>query len=72
MTTFIQVEALLESLDGRVLDASGFRDFPILCPGSSPLLPRKSQDVGGSSQLWNGGLRALEEALDDFPGLPFR
>ena len=30
------------------------------------MLPWRSQDVGGSSQLWNGGLRALEKAWDDF------
>ena len=47
-------------------DFYDFRDFSILCPGSSPLLPWRSQDVGRSSQLWNGGLRALEEAWDDF------
>ena len=47
-------------------DFDNFRDFLILRPGSSPLLPWRSQDVGGSSQLWNGGLRALEEAWDDF------
>ena len=47
-------------------DFYDFRDFLILRPGSSPLLPWRSQDVGGSPQLQNGGLRALEEAWDDF------
>ena len=57
-----------KALDGRVLDASGydFRDFSILCPGSSQLLPCTSRDVKGSLQAQNGGLRALEEAWDDF------
>ena len=32
----------------------------------SSLLPWRSQDVGGSPQLQNGGLRALEQAWDDF------
>ena len=47
-------------------DFYDFRDFSNLCPGSSPLLPWRSQDVEGSPQLQNGGLRALEEAWDDF------
>ena len=47
-------------------DFHDFRNFSILCPGSSPLLPWRSQDVGRSLQLQNRGLRALEEAWTTF------
>ena len=52
----------LESLDGRVLDATGF-DFFV-----SRKFPKVSLEVlgRGSSQLWNSGRRALGEAWDDF------
>ena len=47
-------------------DFDDFGDLVVLCPGGSELRPWRSQDVGGSSQVQNGGLRALEEAWDDF------
>ena len=47
-------------------DFCDFRDFSILCPGSSPLLPCGSQGLKGSSQVQNGGLIALEDAWNDF------
>ena len=34
--------------------------------GGVRLRPRKSQELRGSLELQNGGLRALEEAWDDF------
>ena len=34
--------------------------------GGFQLGPRRSQEVRGSPELQNGGLRALEEAWDDF------
>ena len=34
--------------------------------GDVKLRPRSSQEVRGSPELQNGGLRALEEAWDDF------
>ena len=37
-----------------------------MAPGSVKLRPWRSQEVGGSPELQNGGLRALEEAWDDF------
>ena len=35
-------------------------------PGGVELRPRRSLEVRGSPELQNGGLRALEEAWDDF------
>jgi len=35
-------------------------------PGGVELRPRRSLEVKGSPELQNGGLRALEEAWDDF------
>ena len=35
-------------------------------PGGVELLPRRSLEVRGSPELQNGGLRALEDAWDDF------
>ena len=35
-------------------------------PGGVELRPWRSQEVRGSPELQNGGLRALEEAWDDF------
>ena len=37
-----------------------------MAPGGVQLRPRRSQEVRGSPELQNGGLRALEEAWDDF------
>ena len=37
-----------------------------VAPGGVELRPRRSQEVKGSPELQNGGLRALEEAWDDF------
>ena len=37
-----------------------------VAPGGVKLLPRGSQEVGGSPEFQNGGLRALEEAWDEF------
>ena len=37
-----------------------------MAPGGVKLCPRRSQEVKGSPELQNGGLRALEEAWDDF------
>ena len=37
-----------------------------MAPGGVELRPRRSQEVLGSPELQNGGLRALEEARDDF------
>ena len=38
----------------------------LVVPGGVELRPRRSQEVKGSPELQNGGLRALEEAWDDF------
>ena len=35
-------------------------------PGGVDLRPWRSQEVRGSQELQNGGLRALEDAWDDF------
>ena len=35
-------------------------------PGGVELRPRRSQEVKGSPEFQNGGLRVLEEAWDDF------
>ena len=40
-------------------------DLVVLCPGGPQLRSRRSQEVRGSPELQNGGLRALEEAWDD-------
>ena len=37
-----------------------------MAPGDVELRPRRSQEVRASPELQNGGLRALEEAWDDF------
>ena len=37
-----------------------------VAPGGVELHPQRSQEVRGSPELQNGGLRALEEAWDDF------
>ena len=37
-----------------------------VAPGGVELHPRRCQEVRGSPELQNGGLRALEEAWDDF------
>ena len=37
-----------------------------VAPGGVKLCPRRSQEVKGSPELQNGGLRGLEEAWDDF------
>ena len=37
-----------------------------MAPGAVKLRPRRSQEVRGSLELQNGGLRVLEEAWDDF------
>ena len=37
-----------------------------VAPGGVELRPMRSQEVRGSPELQNGGLRALEEAWDDF------
>ena len=37
-----------------------------MAPGGVELRPRRSQEVKGSQELQNGGLRASEEAWDDF------
>ena len=37
-----------------------------VAPGGVKLRPGRSQEVRGSPELQNGGLRALEEAWDDF------
>ena len=37
-----------------------------MAPGGVQLRPRRSQEVRGSPELQNGGLRALEDAWDDF------
>ena len=38
----------------------------MVAPGGVELRPRRSQEVKGRPELQNGGLRALEEAWDDF------
>ena len=47
-------------------DFGDFGDLVVLCPGGSELRHWRSQEVKGSLELQNGGLIALEEALDDF------
>ena len=47
-------------------DFGDFGHLVLLCPGGSELRPWRSQEVKGSPELQNGGLRALEEAWDDF------
>ena len=47
-------------------DFDDFGDLVVLCPGGSELRSWRSQEVKGSLELQNGGLRVLEEALDDF------
>ena len=45
----------------------GIWSFRVLVdPGGVELRPRRSQEVRGSPELQNGGLRALEEAWGDF------
>ena len=46
-------------------DFGDFGHLVVLCPGASELRPWRSQEVKGSPELQNGGLRALEEAWDD-------
>ena len=48
-------------------DFGDFGHLVVLCPGASELRPWRSQEVRGSLELQNGGLRALEEAWDDSP-----
>ena len=47
-------------------DFLDFCDLVVLCPGGSELRPWRFQEVKGSLELQNDGLRALEEAFDDF------
>ena len=47
-------------------DFGDFGHLVVLCPGGSELRPWRSQEVRGSLELQNGGLRGLEEAWDDF------
>ena len=59
----------------QVRDFGDFGDLVVLCPGGSELRSWRSQEVKGSLELQNGGLRALEEAVDHFlleafPGHP--
>ena len=59
------------SLDGRVLDATGFCQLWLcflflgrlqVAPGGVDLRPWRFQEVEGSPELQNGGLRTLEKA----------
>ena len=54
---------MIPSLFGHFGD---FGHLVVLCPGASELRPWRSQEVKGSPELQNGGLRALEESWDDF------
>ena len=47
-------------------DFDDFGDLVVLCPGGAELRFWRSQEVQGSPELQNGGLRALEESLNDF------
>ena len=47
-------------------DFGDFGHLVVLCPGGSELRPWRPQEVKGRPELQNGGLRALEEAWDDF------
>ena len=68
------LKALEEVWDDFLLEAFFFQlwSFFLLlgrlwvAPGGFELRPRRSQEVKGSPELQNGGLRALEEAWDDF------
>ena len=68
------LRALEEAWDDFLLEAFSCQvwSFSVLlgrlqvAPGGVELRPRRSQEVRGSPELQNGGLRALEEAWDDF------
>ena len=69
-----RLRALEEAWDDFLLEAFFCQvwSFSVLlgrlqvAPGGVELHPRKSQEFLGSPELQNGGLRALEEAWDDF------
>ena len=68
------LRALEEAWDDFLLEAFFCQvwSFSVLlgrlwvAPGGVDLRPWRSQEVRGSQELQNGGLRALEEARDDF------
>ena len=68
------LRALEEAWDDSLLEAFFCQvwSFSLLlgrlwaAPGGVGLRPWRSQEVRGSPELQNGGLRALEEAWDDF------
>ena len=68
------LRALEEAWDDFLLEAFFCQvwSFSVLlgrlwvAPGGVELRPWRSQEVRGSPELQNGGLRALEEAWDDF------
>ena len=68
------LRALEEPWDDFLLEAFSCQvwSFSVLlwrlqvAPGGVELCPRRSLDLRGSPELQNGGLRALEEAWDDF------
>ena len=68
------LRALEEAWDDFLLEAFFYQvwSFSVLLgrlqvpPGGVEVRPRRSQEVKGSPEFQNGGLRALEEAWDDF------
>ena len=57
---------LIEAFSCQVWSFSVLRGRVQMAPEGVELRPRRSLEVRGSPKLQNGGLRALEEAWDDF------
>ena len=57
---------LLEAFFCQILSFSVLLGRLGVVPGGVKLRPLRSHEVRGSPELQNGGLRALEEAWDDF------
>ena len=60
---------LIEAFSCQVWSFSVFLKRVQVAPGGVELRPRRSLEVRGSPELQNGGLRALEEAWDEFPAI---
>ena len=57
---------LIEAFSCQVWSFSVLQGRLQVAPGGVELRPWRSQEVKGSPELQNGGLKAVEEAWDDF------
>ena len=57
---------LIEAFSRQVWSFSVLRERPRVAPVGDELRPRRSKDVRRSPELQNSGVKAVEEAWDDF------